>query len=155
MSRSAFSGKLFSFLNILEKILLVLFIAGAALKFTHNAGAAELLMISMTGIAAISFLSAYKPVELEQDHPNNYLLLVVVKVGYIGIAVCTIGLLFYLLKMNGHKEMLMIGSLSMASTSIFGVFLMTQIEKSAVVLRPVLLRGIPLAVAGAFILLVK
>jgi hypothetical protein len=153
MSRSVFADKLFSFLGTLEKIFLIAFIIGVGLRIMHTNGSDEILMVSMFGFAAVSFLTAYKPsyVDLGNDF-KALLVTIVIKVFYISIAITIIGLLFFFLNFKGYQQMLLIGSLSIGVASVISLYLITQVKDSASVLQPALLRGLPLGIAAGFIL---
>lgn len=153
MSRPSFAEKLFPFFNTLEKLFLVGFIVGVGLRITHTEGSDQILIISMSGLAAICFLTAYKP---PAENPGNdfkaLIVTIVNKVLYIGSTVCIIGLLFFLMHFTGHQQMLMIGALSVGICTVISLYLITQVKESVAVLQPALLRGLPLGIAAVFVL---
>src|SRR5689334_19459257 len=111
MSRLAFAEKLFPYLQTLEKIFLVGFIIGVGLRITHTVGGDQFLMISMSGFAMTSFLTAYKPLaENTATGFNAVLVTIINKVFYIASAVSIIGLQFFLLHFTGYQQMLIIGA---------------------------------------------
>jgi hypothetical protein len=153
MSRSAFAEKLFPFISTLEKIFLVGFIIGAGLRITHTKGSDEILMVSMSGLAAICFLTAYKPPAENLGNDIKALFVTIVnKVLYISSAVCIIGLLFFFLHFEGYKQMLMIGSMSVGACMVISLYLITQLKESQSVLQPALFRALPLGIAAGFVL---
>jgi len=153
MNQLPFAEKLFPFLNTLEKIFLTGFIIGACFRILHLNGADEFLMISMSGLAIVCFLTAYKPATEDfGNHSKALLMTIVNKMFYISSAVCILGLLFFLLHFKGYQQLLLIGSLPIGICTIIGVYLITQLSESAGALRPGLLRGLPLGIASAFVL---
>jgi hypothetical protein len=115
----SFSSRLFSFLSLVEKIALAVAFTGIGFKYLHLAGADMMLMLSLTVLAGVYFLTAYKPpVKTEggqpaDEPPAGFATLlaatILPKVAWIACAVLVIGILFRLLHLNGVTEMLMIG----------------------------------------------
>ena len=60
-NQSQFIARIFPILSIIEKIALVALFIGLVFKILHLNGADQILMISMTTLAIVCFLSAYKP----------------------------------------------------------------------------------------------
>jgi hypothetical protein len=110
-------------------------------------------------VVVIYFLSAYKPSDLPTDENNPFgfsellSLSILPKVMWINSAVLAIGILFYLLKNEGYKQMLMIGCLSMGAALLILLILFIARAKYLNNCASVLLRGIPLLAVAAYIML--
>jgi hypothetical protein len=106
----------------IENVLAALVIVSAIFRIMHWAGGAELLLISMSSLAAYYFLSAYFPSPVE-----NLFAIIAWKLIGINSSVCVIGILFSLLHMPGATNMLMIGVIGLfISGFTFLIFAMRQ-----------------------------
>jgi hypothetical protein len=150
-------SRLVKYLPIAEVFFLGGLIVGLILNALKIDGM-SLIKFCLPGLAIIYFLSAYKPADLPTDE-NNPLgfsellsLSILPKVMWISATVLTIGVLFYLLKNEGYKQMLMIGCLSMGSSLLILLILFLSRSKHLNNCASVLLRGIPLLATGAYIL---
>lgn len=120
-----FTGKLYQFIGLAERVSL----GGAILSmFLKRFGTESdtLLILSLTTLSTVYFLSAFKPggsVEpppADQKSGDTLDLLVKIiapKVGWIGCSVAVVGILFYLQGMKGYEQMLMIGGGTLAIVS--------------------------------------
>ncbi|MBX2965086.1 MAG: hypothetical protein KF845_02990 [Cyclobacteriaceae bacterium] len=90
------------------KIELILTVPALVFYFTVNNQ--EILMVTMTTLAAFYFLSAYIKVDVEEMFG-----LIALKVVNISCAVCVLSLLFKTLALEGAQHMMLVGSLSIAS----------------------------------------
>ena len=127
-------SKLTKYFPVVEKIMLTAFAMGYLLKILHYPGE-QLIVISLSALSAIYFLGAYAPPEApeegeaqEQQRGFGALLggTIVPKVLGIGCAVSVISILFTIQHFNGFREMLLIGSTSLAAAS--GVGLVTTMN---------------------------
>jgi len=151
-TQSPFALKLFSFLLILEKIMLVATMIGLILRFAHLAGADSVLMISITTLAMISFLIAFKNPKKTAGDFQTQLVGILEKVLPIACAVCWIGILFWLLNLVGYDQMLMMGFTSVVVGTVISLFLMARIPGIQKALQGHLIRAVPLGFASLFLL---
>jgi hypothetical protein len=142
----------FSNLYWLEMILIVILLTGAIL---NNA---QLITIALGGLSFAFFLYAYKPLEVEQDENELFgfkdllSLMILPKVIFIGCSISTVGLLFYYSEIAGHSIMLTIGNgVILISLLVLGIL---QISGSLhlKILRPVLLRALPILAINLYVL---
>jgi hypothetical protein len=118
-----------------------------------------LLILSLSGLATIFFLSAYMPIEIQREGEEKlnftdlFVYGIAPKILGIGSAVIATGLLFYLLSLKGYAQMLLVGSATTGAVSFLVLMLALQNQKYLKPLLPFLYRGIPLATAGIAVLL--
>jgi hypothetical protein len=148
--------KLMKFLPTLEIIFLAaVFIAVILKRYGFEAGD-MLLMLAMQALAGVFFLSAFSPLPIPNDNePMGFKQLfaytIAPKVLGIASAVTTVGILFYLLKMEGAKQLLFIGSSSLGAGSLLLGFLIVGGLKHVNVVMPFLYRSVPLFLIGVYI----
>ena len=142
----------------LEKTFLV-FLALSAGLIPFGIDASPGLMISLSGLAVVFFLYAYRPLEISNadDEPMGFIhllsLSIIPKVLWISASISTMGIMFYLLGLNeeGYKSMLMIGGSSILFASfVLGIFLISA-TKYLRVLIPVLMRALPILFINIYI----
>jgi len=152
--------KLTKYFPFVEKVSLTAFVAGYVLKMLHYPGD-EIVIISLSVLSGIYFLSAYTPppVEDESEEKNQQqgfgALLgrtIVPKVLGIGSSVCVIGVLFTIEHYSGFREMLLIGSTSLAAASLLGLLTTMNNERARKALSPMLLRAVPLMLIAFYFL---
>jgi hypothetical protein len=155
--RPSFGDRLIVYLAVLEKGLLAALVAGFALRYANLPGQ-TLISMSMSGLAIVFFLSAFRPL-VGMDRPEGELMgfidmlmfTIVPKVLGIASAVSVIGILFYLQDMKGYLQMILIGGVTIAAgTLILGYGIATAV-KNANKLFPMLIRAVPLAILDAYI----
>lgn len=117
----------------IELALAVVIIAGAIFNYNSVAGGAELLMLTMTGLAGYYFISAYFMLDIK-----GAVSAVALKLFSIASSVCLIGLLFTILHLTGGANMLMIGVSVMGITGLMLVYLAVTAWTPA--LAPLLIR---------------
>ncbi len=105
-------------LTLLDRIFIATLVAWLVLKLLGTP-VLMLLVIGLLGVAAIFFLQAYQPLDIKSEDENvgfEFLLgaSIIPKVLGISSSVATVGILFYLLNMEGYSVMLTVGSLSIA-----------------------------------------
>lgn len=101
-------------LNLLDRIFLATLVAWAILKVLGTPLAA-LLIIGLLGTACIFFVQAQRPINKDFGEEKSgfealFGTTILPKVLGISSSVATIGILFYMLKMEGYEVMLMVGS---------------------------------------------
>lgn len=113
------------------------------------------LQISLSGLAGVYFLMAYRPpAPLPEGEKKGFAQLlsqtILPKILWIGCAVGAIGIMFYLLQLEGAREMLLIHA---ASGGIgVGMFLAFRQTSDSQTLTPVLYRAIPLLLISVYLL---
>lgn len=157
-SKNPFSERIATFLTWAERILLTLLVIGLFL-YNSEWRSDILLMLSLSGLGMIFFLSAYMPVPFprEDGQKLNFVDLfaygIAPKILGIGSSVMATGLLFYLLSLKGSTQMLLVGSTTTGVVSFLVILLTVQNQNYLKPLLPFLYRAIPLATASAAVLL--
>lgn len=143
----------------LEAIGLVLLVISGMMMLLKMQ-AQELLMIALSTLAITFFLKAHRPpaMKIKEGEPQGFTsllsLVILPKVLWIGASVATIGILFWLLHMNGSAEMLMIGGSTLAfGTVLLGALMMTGTEDLWTAYRPILFRIVPVLLMAIYILM--
>jgi len=160
MTPSPFVSKLKTYFPILEIVCIAGFVLGFLLKKQDYPIGGEIIMLSLSALAGIYFLSAYLPPDArpegEPDQRLGFMSLlgrtIAPKVLGIGSAVVVIGILFSVQQMKGSNEMLLVGSGSLAIASLIGLVSMASDETARKVVAPLLLRAVPLLLIGVYFL---
>lgn len=141
--------------TILPKVHLIALLVsaiGLVFKYMNLSGSADILMIGFSVLAAVYFLSALTMVTVAQGSKHSPYALILFKLLYIAAAVCIIGLLFFVLKMEGFKEMLMMGSGALGVSVLASAALVATNPDNMTILKRPLFIGIPLClISGYFI----
>jgi hypothetical protein len=149
------------YLPIVEGISVTAFAVGYIIKIMHYAGGNELVILSLSVLSGIYFLGAYVPSaptsEAGEQKPKlGYATLlgstVVPKILGIGLSVTVIGVLFSIMHFNGFREMLLIGSTSLAAATVVGWFVTSSDEQARERLKPLLMRAVVLMAVGFYLL---
>jgi hypothetical protein len=152
-----FTSRLYSFFSILEKIAIALALVGIGFKYLNLTGANEMLMIGMSTLSGVYFLSAYKPPPKRDDEPAGFATLLAVtilpKVSWIACAVLVIGIQFRLLNLNGAGEMLMIGAAAGVLAAVMMGLFIVQGNENAKSQINVLYRLVPMLIITSYFLL--
>lgn len=151
--KSDFSELLFKkIIPRVQLIALAVSIIGLFFYFQNLAGAQDMLMTGLSTLAGTLFLSAFAMVPVSPESKHNPIAFILYKVLYISAAVIVIGILFYVLKLNGYKEMLLIGCMALGADILFSAALIgTNPDNMAILKRPFLI-GIPLLLVGGYFL---
>jgi hypothetical protein len=160
MTPSPFISKLKTFFSIAEIVCVVGFVLGFLLKKQDYPIGGEIVMLSLSALAGIYFLSAYLPPDArpegEQDQRLGFMSLlgrtIVPKVLGIGSAIMVIGILFTLNHFEGSKQMLTIGIATIGGASLVGSVRIATNENARRVLGSLLLRAFPLLLIGVYLL---
>jgi hypothetical protein len=154
------TSKLFQYIPLIEKILLVALLIGTILAIMEID--LTIARISLFVLAATFFLRAFQPPkEIEQSENETFgfseLLArsIIPKVLWISSAVSAIGIAFYLnnFENKGYKEMLLIGIMSIgAGLVLLTVFLVTGVKHLKTIV-PVVLRAVPASLAAIYFFL--
>lgn len=156
-TKESFTTKIFGQLERIELVFLAGAAIGLLLRFI-SFDAANLITLSLIGLAIVFFLSAYRPSELVKNENEKLgftdLLFSTMapKILWISCSVSTIGLSFYLMGMKGYQQMLQIGSLSLAVGSLAIAAGMAMQVKHIEKVIPILYRAVPLMLIGFYLL---
>jgi hypothetical protein len=156
-SQSPFSQTLYRYLEKAELILLAALAVSLLARYLQMNGYMTGLQISLSGLAGVYFLMAYRPPASQPEGERKGfadLLAVTIlpKVLWIGCAVGAIGILFYLLQLEGARQMMLIHT--GAGGIGLGMFLAARQSSSAAALTEVLYRAIPLLMVSVYFLTV-
>ena len=147
---------------VIEGIVITAFAVGYIFKIMHYAGSNELIIISLSVLSGIYFLGAYVPPgpsrEAGERKPQlGFVTLlgisIVPKILGISLSVSVIGILFYLMHFNGFREMLLIGSTTLAGATLVGWFVTSSNEPTRQGLKPLLIRALVLMSVGFYLLI--
>lgn len=144
----------FKALGPLEKIMVIVVLAGATLKYLHLTGADEILMLSMSTLAAVFYLRGFNAgrsgdtQQQQTGFADLFAGAIVPKVSWIACSVVVIGALFAMLNLRGAGEMLAVGVSALSMSCIFaGYFLVTGSVFTPALIN-VLYRAAPLCAFG-------
>ncbi len=149
------------FPKMLRKLLSIAELATTALAaaglVVHFAGTTlpEVLMIGLSGLAVVYFLSAFQVPEKPSttDKSLGTLLPALTnKVIGTALSVCCIGILFSILGLEGSANMLLIGVLSLAAGIVISAFVVIGNSSRLDQVKPGLLRAIPVCLISAYFL---
>jgi hypothetical protein len=155
--QESFSAKLFEKLQWIEIALWAGAGIGLLLRFA-SVPSNNLIIISLSGLAIILFLSAYRPPNIVRSDDEKLgftdLLCFSIAPKVLGIssAVTIIGVLFFLMGMKGYEQMLLVGSMSIAIASLLieaGVVMKVKHMKTVI---SILYRAVPLMLIGFYLL---
>lgn len=159
---ASFVVQLQSYLHWGELAALILFVVFWALTYTGT-DASQGIMIALSALAAIYFLKAYMPPKQDAPAPDAkeekrgfFELLsttILPKVLWIACSVSVIGLLFYLLNLEGFKNMLMIGGMTLSIGLLLAVGAMVTGASTGSSNTTALLRVVPLLLIDLYLLL--
>lgn len=123
-----------------------------------------LYLISLAGLALVFFLFAQVPNQKEEpsstksnekDKSSGFQtllgLVIVPKVLWIGTAVATIGILFFLQDFKGAENLLTIGGITIAITTVILLVLRVINVKNLHTVIPILYRSYPALLAAAYL----
>ncbi|MGC4020733.1 MAG: hypothetical protein QM734_01715 [Cyclobacteriaceae bacterium] len=149
------------YLPIIEKVLLAAFVSGFIMKLMQIGPANDIIIISLSALSAIYFLTAQIPLDVgESAIPSNQEFSFRIigekltpKILAIGSSCSVIGILFTIMQWSGFREMLLIGSISLAFSSVLAL-LVSSISNEYVrkTIGQRLLRAVPLMLIGFYLL---
>jgi hypothetical protein len=152
-----FAGKLYTYLPILEKVAIAVFALGMILKYM-NINGNTLIQISLSALAGIYFLSAYKPpaIDRQEGEPIGGFkellgLTILPKLLGISCAVGIIGIQFYLLGLKGFEQMAMIGGTVITLALVVMGGLYATGTKNLESNFPMVLRAVPIMILCVYI----
>lgn len=140
------------YLPYLQQAALALSVAGLVFHYMNYSGATEILLVGLSLLSAAYFLWAFLPMEsAPHSVPDTYAALVH-KVIYLGCSVILVSVLFTLLHLEGHHQMLLIGGMSLLIALAGAIFLMIKTRENFVSLRDAVIRGISSSLLALLIL---
>lgn len=146
-------------LPLIEKILFVSFLAGVVLALMEINN--DLLRYALLGLGVTFFFYAYHPTDIsgEEERQRGFIELlgmtIIPKILWISCAIIATGLFLALGddRNSGYKQMLTIGVLAVGSASLILMFVAIKGGNDIGRVTPVLLRALPLLMAGLYVLL--
>ena len=150
---NSFSSKLYGWLSIDERALVAGAVIGLVLKtFNMKEQGDSLVMFSLSGLAGVFFLSAFRPPAAKTEETEEKklgftdLLFITILPKIVGIscAVGTIGVLFALLHRPGSEQMMQIGLAATGAASALIAIGLAQGNEKPKELSPYLIRLLPL-----------
>ena len=146
-----------------EMIAAVIAFIGFLFNRLKQPGASEMVMIGLSTLAGVFFITAFIiPVTIEkgnqEETPKTFidvLILSVWKVMHISLAVAIIGLLFYLLHLEGFSQMMLIGTMSLVISLLLAGFLILQKDEYLVIFKTVISKALMMAIIGSYILFIN
>ncbi|MTI23911.1 hypothetical protein [Fulvivirga kasyanovii] len=148
---------IFKYLPVVEKLLLLLLIIGLTINY-FSGGLYSLIMISLMGLSCVAFLNAYQPSKVpppEEGKSYGFKELlayqIMPKMIWIGTSVLLIGILFYILRLEGFLNMVFIGSIAVTIGAFLLLVLKLTGTKQMEHVMPVLYRSTPVLIIGIYI----
>ncbi len=146
-----------------ELIAAVITIIGFLFNRLNQPGASEMVMIGLSTLAGVFFITAFMiPAAIEKAHQQetsktfiDLLILIVWKVMHISLAVATIGLLFYLLHLEGFSQMMLIGTMTLVIALLLSGFLILQRNENLAIFKAVISKALMMAIIGSYILYIN
>jgi len=131
---------------------IALIVSGLGLGFLilEYPGANELIMLGLSTLAGVYFLSAFMMVQVPVNSKPNLYCFVLYKLIYIASAVTVIGVLFSLLKLSGADQMLLIGCAALGVSILFAAALIGSSRDNLSVLIIPFFRGLALLLLGVY-----
>ena len=135
-----------------QRIALLIAVAGLAFLFLHYPGADQLLLIGFSTLAMAYFFMAFIPLHIPVGCKPDVYATVVYKVIYNGCSVGTIGILFQFLKFNGAGEILLIGSFVSGVAMVVSGLLIAKNRDNWMVLKDAIIRGATLFLLSIYMM---
>jgi len=163
MANSSPITKISQYFPLIEGVCLASFAIGYLLKYMDVASGQEIIILSLGALSGIYYLNGFIPRALPkapeaQIQPLGFTTLpgktIIPKILAIGSSVTVIGILFTIQHWHGLREMLLIGSTSLAAASVTGLIITMNDEQARNAIGPKLLRAIPLMLAGVYLLII-
>ena len=140
------------YIPYVQQAALALSVAGLVFFYMNYAGAGQLLILGLSLLSGAYFLWAFMPMDTPPHaEPDTYAALIH-KLIYISCSVLLIGVLFTLLHLEGHHEMMLIGGIALMTALAGAIILMIKKRENFVSLRDAFIRGISSALLGLLVL---
>ncbi|MBX2897468.1 MAG: hypothetical protein KF763_18645 [Cyclobacteriaceae bacterium] len=140
--------------TILPKVQLISLLItaiGLVFHFLNLSGSADMLMIGLSTLAATFFLSAFAVVNPASTSKHNGNALLLYKLMYLGASVVLIGALFYILKLEGYQQMLLVGCVTLGGAIIVSAMLIGNPDNKSILKKP-LIKTLPVFLLGLYFL---
>jgi len=145
---------------VAEKISIASFIGGYFLRLMNVPAGNDIVILSLSFLSGIYFLSAYVPVKTSGENlakqPFGFIPLltqnILPKVFGIGLSVGVTGILFTLLQWNGFREMLTIGFTALSAASFLAFLFTIKDEESRKAFEPRLFRSLLIILIQSYFL---
>lgn len=130
--------------------------AGVALKYSGLPGGDEVLMLSLSSLSAVYFLTAFKPpaetssTERPQGFVDLLVRTIMPKATWIACSVAVIGVLFAILHLHGAREQLMVGCAALASSVVISLYFIATGSDDTSGLVKILYRAAPILVMALY-----
>jgi hypothetical protein len=133
-------------LGILERVAIIVSMTGVVFKSMQWVYGNMFLLLGLMSFAMILFLKAFT------IFPKSpYWISMLNKLGYIASSVGVVGILFTLLHFQGAKEQMLIATTSLMVVVIGTGILSFRYEETFPLLKPMLIRGIPILLSCVFL----
>jgi hypothetical protein len=140
------------YIPYIQQAALALSVAGLVFHFMDYSGARELLMSGLLLLSSAYFLWAFLPMEsAPHSEPDTYAAMVH-KLIYISCSVILVGVLFTLLHLEGHHQLMLVGGISLLMALAGTIILMIKKRENFVSLRDAFIRGISSALLSLLVL---
>ncbi len=149
-----------SFIELLQKkilpnvqrIALLLSLAGLLFTILNYPGASELLLIGLSALASAYFLMAFMPLQIRSGMQPALYVPVLLKAIYISCSVVCIGALFHFLKLEGGGQMLLVGTSATGVALLASGALAVGKKDNWIPLKDAIIRGSGIFLLGIFML---
>ena len=143
-----------------EVIAIIISSIGFLLYLLKQTGAQQLLMIGLSTLASVFFLTANTlPPAIEKTLTEttkksffDTLLNFIWKIMHIALSVSVIGLLFYLLNLNGYTQMILIGTTILIIALLLSGIFIIQKNDYLLLFKAALIKGLLIAFISSTIL---
>jgi len=140
------------YIPYVQQAALALSVAGLVFYYMNYKGASELLMLGLSLLSGAYFLWAFLPMDTPPHADPDAYAALIHKLIYISCSVLLIGVLFTLLHLEGHHEMMLIGGVALMTALAGAIILMIKKRENFVSLRDAFIRGISSALLGLLVL---
>jgi len=113
----------------IEGILSLTTFIGLALKVSGISQGSILILLSLSAISLVYFLSAYQSHEAETPAMTKFLH----KLLFWSASICSIGILFRLRSFAGYNTMLIVGRMSLSLGLIFNFFSKVELDRNILI----------------------
>jgi hypothetical protein len=148
-----FQQSLRKILTVVLYVSLALAVLGVLLKMQQQSYSDSILMVSLSALAGVLFLSAHMPIPIAEGLKPDLYATIMSKVLYIGSSVTIVGILFTLLHLKGAPDMMLIGCLSAGAASIVSGVLFLKNGDNWVVLKKAFITGVAVVLVGGYFII--
>jgi hypothetical protein len=135
-----------------QRIALLLSLAGLLFTILNYPGASELLLIGLSALASAYFLMAFMPLQIPTGVKPSLYVPMLLKIIYLGCSVISIGALFQFLKLEGGGQMLLVGTSATGVALLASGTLAVGKKDNWIPLKDAIIRGSGIFLLGIFML---